>query len=54
MKNLSIFEPQIQKHYAYKEKNMYVPSLRTWNANERFLSLLTSESTLELNCLYSN
>ena len=23
MKNLSIFEPQIEKHYAYKKKNMY-------------------------------
>ena len=23
MINLSIFEPQIEKHYAYKKKNMY-------------------------------
>ena len=23
MKNVSIFEPQIKKHYAYKKKNMY-------------------------------
>ena len=24
MKNLSILEPQIEKHYAYQRKNMYL------------------------------
>ena len=24
MKKLSIFEPQIEEHYAYKKKNMYI------------------------------
>ena len=29
MKNLSIFEPQIKKHYAYKKKKMYPMNYKT-------------------------
>ena len=29
MKNLNIFEPQIEKHYAYKKKNMYCTLIDT-------------------------
>ena len=39
MKNLSILEPQIEKHYAYK-KNMYVSSdaviCTTWNSDRMY------------------
>ena len=35
MKNLSIFEPQIEKHYAYKRKNMYSFWIRAFNSTLR-------------------
>ena len=36
MKNLSIFEPQIEKHYAYKKKNMYAKILPEFHVHAKF------------------
>ena len=46
MKNLSIFEPQIEKHYAYK-KNMYLDPRLLDTVNSHF-------STLILGVLYDD
>ena len=38
MKNISIFEPQIEKHYAYIKKNMYLTfvAVSRFSKNTRF------------------
>ena len=49
MKNLSIFEPQIEKHDAYKKKNMYMctkSNKRMWSMKIWYL-----ENIINLNFL---
>ena len=55
MKNLSIFEPQIEKHYAYKKRHVLLKLeyfAKTWNQYFTYCSLNFSQNILILEIMF--